>query len=276
MRIPRWPVLFAALVAAAAVCGAAFAVGPWPGLAATIASPTGDVHYTASRAHGSTTVKAIRDGATIASARFTGAFGIPAVTSNGLAGGLSPDGRILVLAEPPVYQGLREQSRFLVVNTKTLSLSKSISLRGEFGFDAISPNRRYVYVTQHVSSQDLVRYVVRAYDLKAGRLVPGAIVDKREPDEAMRGYPIQRATSTGGIWVYTLYSRPDTMTQSFVHALNTASRVAFCIDLPRWPAGANSWNAKLALSEDGSRLIVRGQDGQTAATIDTRTLQLLQ
>lgn len=274
MRIARWPVLCAALVAAASICGAALAVGPWPGLAPALTSPSGDVRYTATRAHGSTTVKAIRDGTTIASAKFAGPFGIPAVTSNGLAGGLSPDGRILVLAEPPNYQGLREQSRFLVVNTKTLSLAKRISLRGEFGFDAISPNRQFVYVTQHVSSQDLVRYVVRAYDLKAGRLVPGAIVDKREPDEAMRGYPIQRATSTGGVWVYTLYSRPDTMALSFVHALNTARRVAFCIDLPRWPAGTNSWNATLALSQDGSRLVVHGPDRQTSATIDTKTLKL--
>jgi hypothetical protein len=274
MRIPRWSVLCAVLVSAAAICGAALAVGPWPGLAPTITSPSSDVRYTATRAHGSTTVRAIRNGATIDSAKFAGAFGIPAVTSNGLAGGLSPDGRILVLAEPPNYEGLREQSRFLVVDTKSLSLVRRISLRGEFGFDAISPDRRFVYVTQHVSSRDLVRYVVRAYDLRAGRLVPGAIVDKREPSEAMRGYPIQRATSTGGVWVYTLYSRPDTMTESFVHALNTASRVAFCIDLPRWPAGTNSWDAKLGLSADGRALIVRGPDGTTDATIDTQTLKL--
>ena len=60
---------------------------------------------------------------------------------------------------------------------------------------------------QHASQADLVRYVVRAYDLAKRRLLPQAIVDKREPDETMRGYPVARATSPGGGWVYTLYTK---------------------------------------------------------------------
>jgi len=38
--------------------------------------------------------------------------------------------------------------------------------------------------------------------------VPGAIVDRREPDERMAGYPITRATTADGVWAYTLCQKP--------------------------------------------------------------------
>jgi hypothetical protein len=274
MRVPRWPVLGVALVAATVVSGTALAVGPWPGLARSVRAPLGDMHYSATRAGGATTVRVAGAGGVVTSATFDGAYGIPAVTSTGLAGGLSPDGRLLVLAEPPDYQGLRERSRFLVLLTDTLSQVATIELRGEFGFDAISPDRRTLYVIQHTSSQDLVRYAVRAYDLRAGRLLPGAIVDKRAPEEAMRGYAVARATSARGAWVYTLYNRAPEGGQLFVHALNAAGRSAFCIDLPRWPSTANIWNARLQLTSGGRQLVVRMPGGGTFARIDTKTLRV--
>lgn len=274
MRSLRWLVLAAAATVAAAVCGSALGVGPWPGLAQTVGSPAGDLRYTASRAAGTTTVKAIRAGKTVSSARLEGAWGIPAVTSLGLGGGVSPDGRMLVLAEPPNYEGLRARSRFLVLSTPGLRQVQSIALRGEFGFDAISPDRRTLYLVQHVSSHDLVRYVVRAYDLAARRLVPGAIVDKREPAEVMRGYPVARATSPGGTWVYTLYMRGAPGGPLFVHALNAARRSAFCIDLPAWRDGDTVWDARLELTRGGDRLRVLEQGGGTFATIDTRALRV--
>jgi hypothetical protein len=230
MRIPRRLVLSATLVVAMIASGAALAVGPWPGLARTVRAPTGGVRYAASVAGGVTALKAVRGASLIASATFPGSWGIPAITSAGVAGGLSPDGRLLVLAEPPSYEGLRDRSRFLVVSTRDLVVADTIVLRGEFGFDAVSPDRRTLYVIQHTSSNDLVRYVVRAYDLRAKRLLPGAIVDKRAPDETMRGYPVARATSARGAWVYTLYNR-NNAEGPFVHALSAAARTAFCICL---------------------------------------------
>ncbi len=272
MRIPRWLILGAAAMVALVASGVALGVGPWPGLAPTVAASSGNLRYTAVRSHGSTSVKAIRGGRVIASARFEGAYGIPAITSAGRAGGLSPDGRLLVLVEPPSYNGLRSESRFLLVSTGTLSLVRTIVLRGEFGFDAVSPDRRTLYLIQHVSSEDLVRYVVRAYDLRARRLLARAIVDKREAGEAMRGYPVARTTSAGGEWVYTLYTRSPDGQRPFVHALNAAERTAFCIDLPRWPDG-NVWGGLLELANEGRQLIVRS-GGTTVATIDTVTLRV--
>jgi hypothetical protein len=276
MRIPRWVVVGAVVAVATVASGAALGAGPWPGLAQTVVDPAGQVRYVATRADGSTTVKARRvgDRALLASQTFDGAYGIPAVTSNGLAGGLSPDGRVLVLVEPPSYQGLREQSRFLVVSTDTLSLSSTIVLRGEFGFDALSPDGRTLYLVQHASRADLVSYVVRAYDLRARRLLPGAIVDRREPDETMRGYPVARATSPGGSWVYTLYSRGTSTDKPFVHALNAARRTAFCIDLPSKVAAGNVWSARLELANGGRELVVRSGSGAAVARVDTKTLRV--
>lgn len=275
MRASCSIVAAAAALALAVAAGAAPAVGPWPGLAGSVQSPSGDVRFTATRSGGGTTVRAIAaDGLLVASARMTGALGIPAVTSDGAPGGLSPDGRLLVLVQPPHYDGLRPTSRFVVLSTATLSRTATVVLPGEFGFDALSPDRRTLYLIQHASGRDLVQYVVRAYDLRTRRLLRQAIVDKRNIGETMPGYPIARATSAGGEWVYTLYAKNPGSSLTFVHALNAVGRSAFCIDLPPWTAGEDIWDTRLELA--GGTLLVRAKDGSAVARIDTRTLRVRQ
>lgn len=263
--------LLTALLVAAVLAGSAAAVGPWPGLAQSVTGPSGISYQAVARA-GFTTVTALRSGgAVVASTRIPGAYGIPAVTSVGEAGGLSPSGKLLVLAPPPNYRGLRTQSRFVLLSAPSLTGARTIVLRGEFGFDAISPNGRWLYVVQRVAANDLVRYVVRVYDLRTNRLLPGKIADKGEPAETMRGMPIARATSARGDWVYTLYTRdPETQTM-FVHALNAAGRDAHCIDLPvAHTQSGNPFSTTLKLK--GRTLLVRDVDGNALARIDTRTL----
>ena len=77
MRISRWLVLGAALVAETVVSGTALGVGPWPGLARTVRAPSGDVRYSATTVGSTTTVKAVNAGSVITSATFDGAYGIP-------------------------------------------------------------------------------------------------------------------------------------------------------------------------------------------------------
>jgi len=257
----------AVVIAALTVSAVAAAVGPWPGLARSVAAPDG-VRYTATRSGGSTTLKAVRSGRVVAKASFDGAWGIPAITSTGAAGGLSPDGRVLVLAQQSTPDHLRAQSRFLELSTADLSVQRTVVLEGEFGFDVLSPSARWLYLIQHAKTNDLVAYRVRAYDLRQQRLLPGTIVAKGE-SETMHGYPVTRATSSAGTWVYTLYTRGSG--RPFVHALNAAQRYAVCIDLP-WDAG-NVWLAKLRLSSDGRRLTVRSS-GAVVATINTRSFKV--
>jgi hypothetical protein len=101
----------------------------------------------------------------------------------------------------------------------------------------------------------------------AGRLVPGSIVDKREPKEPMAGAPVTRVTSPDGVWVYTLYSRADGT--PFVHALNTAQRFAVCLDLA-WKGSFDALRKlDLRLSRDGAELLLVRRDGTRVTSIET-------
>ena len=71
---------------------------------------------------------------------------------------------------------------------------------------------------------------------KTKTLYPGAIVDRREPDEKMTGLPMTR-TGTASPGPTRSYSRADK--RPFVHALDTVHRRAFCVDLP-WK-DSDSW-----------------------------------
>jgi hypothetical protein len=118
-----------------------------------------------------------------------------------------------------------------------------------------------------VGGGDISGYRVNGYDLTAGRLLPGVIADKRQAGWTMAGYPVARAESVGGGWVYTLYQQGDNY--PFVHALDTAHRFAVCVGLPLdW---RQQWisNARLVLAN--GKLEVRTPAGRTRVVLDTTT-----
>jgi hypothetical protein len=228
--------------------------------------------YTVQHAAKTTTVTATK-GATVRTARLQGAFGVPAVTLNGGAGGLSVNGRLLVLAEPPNYSRLKQTTRFLVLRTSNLGIARTVTLKGDFGYDALSPDGRMLYLLQHRSVRG-PDYAVRAYDLQRGRLLNRVIVDKRTPDEKMNGYPVARTSSAAGDWVYTLYRKQSG--GLFVHALNAKSAYAFCIDFA-WNGGSDEdiWQLQLSLAESEHTLTVLMPSGGTAARVDTQTFAVV-
>ena len=230
------------LILLAFVCiPVASAAGPWLGTASN-----GVAGYTAT-VDGATT--ALADGAEHTLA-LDGRWGLPRVTLDGGVGGLSADARTLVLAQDFDATGaLRTRSSFLVLGTKPLRVKHTIRLNGDFGFDALSPHGRVLYLIQHVSAENLFQYRVRAYDLQAGKLMKRVIADERQRDWDMDGYPVARAASPGGRWVYTLYSNPNNY--PFVHALDTVDRTAVCIGIP-W-----DWTADQR-EIDSATLTVRG------------------
>ncbi len=221
---------------------AASAAGPWLGTA------TNGLGYTAVVHAGATTVT---DGAH--SISVSGKWGIPRVTLNNRVGGASANGRVLVLAEDFEPTGeLRTSSSFAVLGTKPLAFRRTVVLKGDFGFDTLSPNGRTLYLIQHVSQRDIFSYRVRAYDLAHSRLLTRVIADKRQRDWLMNGYPVARAATTDGRWVYTLYSNPNNY--PFVHALDTVHRTAVCIGIPwDWTADQQAIN-NATLRVDGGRL----------------------
>jgi hypothetical protein len=241
---------------------------PAVGIDATpLSAPGGQVKHTTERAgRGTRLIESARYGGPLRERRLAGSFAIPAVAYDGSPGGISADGRSLVLISPRTRYP-RKRTTFAVVDAGRLTIRRRISLRGDFSFDAISPDGRTMYLIQY-SPRDVADYSVRAYDLRARRLHPDPVVDPSESGEPMTGIPVTRATSADGRWAYTLYSSQP---HPFVHALDTARRTAVCIDLDG--LRGDMWGATLQLH--GPTLDVVGRRGTVLARIDTGNHRVL-
>ena len=193
-----------------------------------------------------------------------GAWGIPMVTLNGDAGGLSADGKTLVLV---TTGGVGSPSRFLIVNARTLRPTNRVVLKGNFAFDALSPDGSKLYLIQHTSASDLRHYVVRSYDLQTNRLLEYPIADKTQQNWVMQGYAATRTTSPGGRWVYTLYQNPGGY--PFIHALDTVQGVAHCIGLPWTGDQKNLWKIALTVRDGGRTLAVHWRSGRSWLAVNT-------
>lgn len=248
--------------------GAAGDGGPSPGVmqgGEGLLSPSGSIRYVTVPTERSTLVETIRvrDSAVWRFRTVRGHYGIPYVTNRGDAGGLSRDGRLLVLSDA-VCCGLRKVSRFVMLRTKTLRTVGQVVLKGDFAYDALSPDASTLYLIQHTSARDYTRYRVRAYDLVANRLLRRVIVDRREPKEVMKGYPVARVTSKSGAWVYTLYAGGK---MPFVHALNAAQREAVCLNV-RWKGSQQAlWQVRMSLSRDESTILLRDKRHSVAVPV---------
>lgn len=170
--------------------------------------------------------------------------------------GLSRDGRTLVL---PSTTGPSSPSRFLVIDTRRMRILRKIVLHGFYAFDALSPNGSRMYLIQYEygRSGDLTDYVVRGFDMRTNRLLPGKIVARSDDETTMVGAPMTRTTSVGGRWVYTLYQKPSG--EAFVHALDTVRGVAYCIDLP---ATKGLYNIVLSMRDQDRTLAAHWRSGR--------------
>jgi hypothetical protein len=199
--------------------------------------------------------------------RLQGHFSIPLVAYDGSTSGLSATGETLVLFQPRTHFP-QPRTRMLVVDTRRMLVTDRIALRGDFGFDAVAPDGSTLYLVNYIGGTE-TNYAVRAFDVRNGRLAGGPIVDRRNPDEKMVGFPVTRATSPDGRWAYTLYD--DTGgSHPFVHALDTAGGTAFCVDLDSLEGRQDVMALRLRVGGDGRSLaVVKGDE--PLAVVDTRT-----
>jgi len=187
-------------------------------------------------------------------------LGVQAVAVDGTGGGVSSDGSTLVLT--PLRTNFPQRASALYLfDARKLTLRRKLTLKGDLTFDAISPDGATIFLIQ-VNRHDPTRYAVRALDVASGRLAPKPVVDPREPDEAMRGYPLTRVSSPDGRFAYTLYSGPG---KPFVHALDTSRGTAACIDIPPIQDISSS-----SLRLNGRRLTVLS-GGTPVSYVDTLT-----
>jgi hypothetical protein len=262
----RRPLVLAAL-AVAAVPAVAGADGYMPAAQVNVdlASPGGGLVVSTQVQARHTVVRAQRPGGRELGRRtLRGQYGVPVVTFPGQLAGFSADGRTVVLAwlpsrQPPLV------SHLAVLDSTLHARPRLLTFRGDYSFDAISPHGRLLYLIQRLSRTNTYLYRVRVYDLAAGRLRPGAIVDRVEHEWKMQGIPLTRVTAPGARRVYTLYQTPKG--GAFVHALDTVHATARCIDLP-WKSTMNLWNLRLRLGAEGLTIT---ESGHVVATIDPQT-----
>jgi hypothetical protein len=205
-----------------------------------------------------------KDGTIHGQTSLVGEWGLPATPAG--AEGLSRNGHTLVLSG--TQAGFSSPSLFLVVNPKTMRIARPITLPGYFAYDAVSPDGSRLYLVQFTqgANNDLEHYVVRAYDLRTHRLLPGRIADRTQKSWVMQGYPVTRTASADGRWVYTLYTNPGGY--PFIHALDTVRGVAHCVGLPlrnQTPI----YNLVLALH--GRTLSVHWRSGRPYLNVETKT-----
>jgi hypothetical protein len=262
-------VLTAAAVAAASVAVAKGDGGPVTSPGALVGEPgvrdaSGKLRYVALTAEHDTVVAAMRNGRVRHWGTLRGGWGFPFVAYDGTAGGLSADGETLVLATPTGNPG--PVSTFPVLATKTLGVRTRVTLRGSWAYDAISPDASTLFLIEYSGTGPNATYRVRAFDLAAKRLLSRVIVDRLVGKKLMRGQPVTRVTGADGRWAYTLYARQKH--EPFVHALDTVTRRAYCIDLPLRLSQQRQMRLRLRLFDGGARLAVHA-GSRLVAEVDT-------
>jgi len=261
------PAVVLALCAPATAAAAGFPVVNVDTTKTGATAPGDPFRYVAFRARGDTVLTKIKraGGSPVRTRRLSGALVVVAVSQDASTTGLSADGSTLVLGTPrrtfpePV-------TRLTVIDAATLRPLQNLRLRGDFALDGISPDGRRLYFIQYRNSP--TDYAVRAYDVRHRRLLPKPIVDRRNPDEKMTGFPITRAVSADGRWAYTLYGGTD---EPFVHALDTARGRAFCVDLPG--VTVDTLNTAQLIPRHG-RIDLVEPSGDTVRRIDAATFRV--
>ncbi|HEV2787219.1 MAG TPA: hypothetical protein VGV67_12555 [Solirubrobacteraceae bacterium] len=235
-----------------------------------VRSHDGDSRYLGVTLGDRTAVLAQRSatGAVTSRVNLRGRFSIPLVAYDSTAGGVSADGRTLVLIRPRA-RFPRAQTTFAVMSLKPrLRLRRIVRLRGDFSYDALSPDGTALFLVNYISRTDPAKYRVRVYDLARNRLAPKAIVDPRESPDEMNGFAVTRASSADGRWAYTLYDGAGK--HPFIHALDTRARRAVCIDLHGAAFRTKDvYDLRLAIAAGGELHVRRG--GAVAAVVDPTT-----
>jgi hypothetical protein len=237
-----------------------------------VLSNNGKYRFVAVSTGGGTAIQrvAVHGGAVSGWATLDGEYGIPQPTMRpGELEGLSRDGGRLVVGTV----GLQSPTRFAVITTRNLRVRDSFEIPGSFAYDALAPDGKTLYLTQYVDRDNASRYVVRAYDLEHGRLLPGRIADKAQASWVMEGFATTRTTSGDGRFVYTLFMRPGGY--PFVHALDTVRGVAHCIGLP-WTASDQEplMRMRMTLTDDETKLALNWNGGKRWLAIDTSTWRI--
>lgn len=181
-------------------------------------------------------------------------------------------GRYLVL------EAIEAPGTFAVIDLRDGRERGRVALGPTYSFDAIDEFGLTLYLLEHPQKgSDL--FNVRAYDLDAGAMLPGAIVDGKrvQPSAAdlKRGTMggVYHATASASGWHFALYN--GRAKGPVVHALNMTARWAFCLlDLASMDTHRPQW--AILPSANGSRVYAVNAGSGAFATFAGDSLQMAQ
>jgi hypothetical protein len=187
-------------------------------------------------------------GAELSGIDLPGPYQLPRTTQDGKPGGLSQNGRWLVLYLTATNH---TKASFLLVDTRARVISHRADLEGWWEFDGIDDQGLRLYLT-HYLPDDPGHYNVSLYHVDT-RSIEGPIIEKGGELRVMQGNRLSAITDPAGAWQYSLYSRAAGE-GAFIHTLSLNAPFAWCVDLPGGgtPEQQAAWS--LAMSADGHQL----------------------
>ena len=244
-------------------------------------APDWSRYYTVSSLGASARLTALdpASGKVLGEATIPAGYQLPSLGFQGPTAGLSPNGQWLVLSRQS-----GSTSSFLVGATSFQSPSplwggpgrgsafRTVQLKGDFSFDAVSSDGQNLYLIQKMGDPN--HYQVRLYNVPSQSLAAQPVADKREPAEPMNGIRGDSIADPRGSYVFTVYARDA---GPFIHALPLGQPLAWCLDLPAKNARdmEEQFHWSLALNQDGSELYaVNGSSGLIAEMSPDRLPQL--
>lgn len=215
-----------------------------------VGSADGKHYYAAFDSMGMTAVHGfdLKTGTIQSSFALDGAWSLSRVSANGAW--LAFTANVSDADKTAMTQSNGWKTNIAIVEAASGKISRNTTLDGNFEVDALNSNGTSLFLIEHSPAVNPTDYRVRLYDLTAGQLQVGAIVDKREPDEVMVGYPWDAVATPEGTWLLTLYLKTNEQS-AFIHALNLANGYAWCINLPGRGSTDALKNYTLALSPEG-------------------------
>jgi hypothetical protein len=191
-------------------------------------------------------------------------YQLPAATSNGLPGGISPNGYWLVAQ---AYDGAT--TRFVIVSTAEMRIVRTANLTGRFNFDAISDDGERLYLIQFINGRE---YYVRLYNVLSSTLDENIVVDKSDGEQSMTGLRLSGIATPGGSWLFSMYVRESD--NPFVHVLSLDGPFAFCLDLPGggYASSAAEKHWSIAMDRSGDAFYAVNSATGVVAQIDNSQL----
>jgi hypothetical protein len=209
-----------------------------------------------------------------------GSYVIPAVAYDGSAGGLSANGRSLALTNfsrtfppPPTKIAILDTDVYLrhprrPGQRRPQHAIRYWDLRGQFAFQAISPDGSKLYMRHYRRRDRGSAYDRRpddfdlwSLDTGNGGLAPRPLTVSNS-ERQLAGLPISGTTSPDGRWAYALYDG-DRRTP-FLLALDTVGARLIRVDLPGLERLTDDpYLLKLRLDEGGRRLAIYARSPQS-------------